>query len=179
MCADDTVGKPFVAQLSLSLKWCPGQVADTHSPNCVLGMLPWWSLRDPLVNKSFNSSFQWRPRDQLCKLTSESVIKFIGSINIHEMSLILFDYVNRYGMHYQLITLVFSMFVCFVKTFKQLRNGIRSEFIQSALSIAWSWGTGFPFLCWFRLSPSLKCEDLSRPLACSSGILSIPSGPIK
>lgn len=57
MCADDTVGKPFVAQLSLSLKWCPGQVADTYSPKCVLGMECFLgitrSLRDPLVDKSF------------------------------------------------------------------------------------------------------------------------------
>lgn len=124
MCADDTVGKPFVAHLSLSLKcWniftklcCTGRNAS------LLGITR--SLRDPLVDKSFSSSFQWLPRDQWCKLTSESVMKFMGPINIHEMSLILFDYVNRYGIHYQILPWN-GMFVCFVKT-KQLKQAIQS-----------------------------------------------------
>ena len=38
------------------------------------------------------------------------------------MSLIVFDYVNRYGLHYQLITLVFSMFVLFREDFQAVKK---------------------------------------------------------
>ena len=40
MCADDTVGKPFVAQLLSFFEVVSRSVADTYSPKCVLGMPP-------------------------------------------------------------------------------------------------------------------------------------------